>query len=423
MTVCARPGTGFFAARCTFRYCRDEHNNRLASFRSPASRSRCMPALPRNPMLYRSIATTRGLPQIHVLGLGSIGTFAAHALAEIPERPAVNLLLHRPSLLDGYIQSEQKLTLTTLEEECISHTGYGLEVLQETEWYTVDPNAYAPDVAGIQEYAQSPINDAINNLIVCVKSTQTVTALRPLLPRLSRSSNIIFLQNGAGMVEDANTHLWPNPATRPNYITGVISHGVKLNKSFDITHTGPASTAIGPVPRGDDDVSQPPSYMLDALPLAPRLNCKTYDRPTILCIQLEKLACNAFSNPLCALADAPINYLFSIPETLRSLMREISTIILALPELQGVKGVEERFSAHALEKTVMDIVERNKAGTISMVWDMRKVRETEVRYINGYWARRGREVGVQTRLNDELVQKVEEMSRVRMREVRAGDRS
>ena len=41
-----------------------------------------------------------------------------------------------------------------------------------------------------------------------------------------------------------------------------------------------------------------------------------------------------------------------------------------------------------------------------MVWDMRKQRETEIIYINGYWAMRGREVGVKTPLNDELVDKV-----------------
>jgi 2-dehydropantoate 2-reductase len=390
----------------------------LASSHLPASTPKCiMPVHSRKPMFCRSISTRSTSPPIHILGLGSIGTFVAHTLADIPERPAVNLLHHRPSLLDGYIQSEQKLTLTTRVGQSVLHTDYGLELLRESTWYGVDPDAYAPDVAGIQEYAQFPVGDTISNLIICVKSTQTVSALRPLLPRLSPTSTILFLQNGAGMIEDANTHLWPNPATRPNYITGVISHGVTLNRSFDITHTGPAATAIGPVPR-DDNTTQPASHILDVLPLSPRLNCKTYDWPTILCIQLEKLACNAFSNPLCALADAPTSYLFSVTETLHALMAEISAIILALPELQGVDGIEDRFSAKALEKTVMEIVERNKAGTTSMVWDIRKGRETEVTYINGYWSRRGREVGVKTGLNDDLVQRVEERSRVKMREVR-----
>jgi 2-dehydropantoate 2-reductase len=400
---------------------RHEHSRCGVSSQSPAF-------LPRGgrfsfcqPTFYRSI-TTRTSPQVYILGLGSIGTFAAHTLADIPERPAINLLLHRPSLLDGYIQSEQKLRLATREGQSVLHTGYGLEVLRESQWYSVDPDAYAPDVAGIQDYAQSPVDDTISDLIVCVKSTQTVAALRPLLPRLSRTSNIMFLQNGAGMIEDVNTHLWPNPSIRPNYITGVISHGVTLNKSFNITHTGPAATAIGPVPR-DDHTTQPPSYMLNALPLAPRLNCKTYDWQTTLCIQLEKLACNAFSNPLCALADAPTSYLFSVPETLHSLMQEISSVVLALPELHGVPGLQERFSAKALERTVMDIVEKNKAGTTSMVWDMRWGRETEVRYINGYWAMRGKELGVITALNAELVERVEKMSRERMWELKDSGRA
>jgi 2-dehydropantoate 2-reductase len=48
-------------------------------------------------------------------------------------------------------------------------------------------------------------------------------------------------------------------------------------------------------------------------------------------------------------------------------MQEITSAILALPELQRVDGVKERISAKALEEAVMGIVERNKATTISMV--------------------------------------------------------
>ena len=279
------------------------HGWHLASSRLP----RC---LPRRSMLFRSTTPTTDSPTIHVLGLGGIGTFAAHALAEIPERPATTLLLHRPILLDEYIQSGKKLILFNRKGQT-THTGYNLEVFQNSIWHTVNQDPNTQGIAASQQHTLSPTYDTISDLILCVKSTQTVAALKPLRPRLSRSSNILFLQNGAGMIEDANTHLWPDPTTRPNYITGVISHGVELNRAFDVTHTGPAATAIGPVPR-EDNTSLSSSHMLDALPLAPRLTCKTYDWPTILCIQLEKLACNAFSNPLCALADAPTSYLFSI---------------------------------------------------------------------------------------------------------------
>ena len=46
-----------------------------------------------------------------------------------------------------------------------------------------------------------------------------------------------------------------------------------------------------------------------------------------------------------------------------------------------------------------------------MVWDLRAGRKTEVRFINGYWVRRGREVGVRTPVNEYLVEEVTKRSR------------
>jgi 2-dehydropantoate 2-reductase len=316
--------------------------------------------------------------------------------------------------VEEYGQNGKKILLKTHQGQQIAQTGYDLEVLHGKNWHLMQDSSIFKSAEVLQPVGDL-IDERISDLIVCVKSTQTVAALRPLLPRLSRASNVMFLQNGAGMIEDANTFLWADPHTRPNYVTGVISHGITLNRPFDVTHTGPAATSVGPVPREDGDIAQPLSRLLDILPLAPRLNCQAYPWPTILQVQLEKLACNALSNPICALEDAVTAYILSIPETNMRLMQEISSVILALPELQGVEAVKERFSAKALHGTVMDIIERNRATTVSMVWDMRNRRETEIRYINGYWARRGREVGVRTPLNDELVERVQIMTADRLR--------
>jgi 2-dehydropantoate 2-reductase len=289
-----------------------------------------------------------------------------------------------------------------------------MEVLRDGVWYTKESGWRSPDI-NKQGSLNSCTNGTIDHLIVCVKATQTVNALRPLVCRLARQSSILFLQNGAGMIEDVNEHLFQDPETRPNYITGVISHGITLNGAFDITHTGFAATSIGPVPRSHDcmvtdlDEGLPPStsYLLQALPQVPRFNCRSYGWSDILQLQLEKLSTNAFCNPLCALADSPNKYLFTIPKICHALMLEISSVALALPELQGVHGVKERFSPSALEKTVMSIIDRTRETTCSMVWDLRARRETEIRYINGYWIRRGRELGIPTPLNERLLCRIQ----------------
>lgn len=350
-----------------------------------------------------TIVTSR--PRVHVLGLGGIGTFAAHCLAGVPAplTPSVTLLLHRASLVDEFIKRHSSIRLETRGGEMVDHDGYLLEVLDKGEWYSVQTGAL--DGRGL---SAAPQHDTIDHLIVSVKGPQTAAALKPLKHRLNASSHILFLQNGSGMIEAANEEVFTDEATRPNYITGVISHGVTLNAPFDITHTGFAATSLGPVPRTKPctEGAAPSSYLLEALPLVPIFNATAYSFLDVLQIQLEKLTVNAFCNPLCALKDAQNKYLFTIPETRRALLTEISRVIHALPELREVPSIRERFSMDRLEGTVNGILQKTAETTCSMVVDLRRGQKTEIEFINGYWCRRGREVGVPTPLNDSLVRKV-----------------
>lgn len=358
-------------------------------------------------------------PRIHVLGLGSIGCFAAHCITEIAHGPSVTLLIHRKSLLDAYRGNGNRLLVQTSEGQHVSSQGYSFETLEDGNWRHTSPDD-GPDVSKV------PATEPIENLIVCVKATQTVEALRPLSRRLNPNSTILFLQNGSGMVEEVNAHLFTDPKTRPHYLVGVISHGVTLNASFNITHTGFSATSIGPIPHEHDtsasypaSASQPASispsdFLLNILPQSPRLNLASYTYTSVLQFQLEKLAVNAFCNPLCALNDASNGFLFTLPETRRAILTEISNVVLALPELKAVPGVAERFSIERLEDTVNGILTKTFHTTCSMVWDLREGRETEVRFINGSWSRMGRTVGVETPVNDRLVEEVEGRGRSRV---------
>ncbi|KAF7588197.1 hypothetical protein BBP40_006016 [Aspergillus hancockii] len=306
-------------------------------------------------------------PRIHVLGLGSIGAFTAHALSEIPSKPSVTLLLHRESLLDGYQKNGNKILLKTREGSLIEHGGYHLEVYQKGEWHSA-PSSPATEA----------INTNISHLIVSVKATQTVSALKPLKHRLSAKSTILFLQNGCGTIDEVTETLFPDPHTRPNYIVGVISHGMTLNRPFVVTHTGFAAMSLGLVPRASEPCTHESScqYLLENLPLSPRLDATSYPYTEVLQIQLEKLAVNAFCNPFCALSDAKNGFLFTIPDTRREILTEISSVVLSLPELRDVPGVRERFAVDRLEATVNDILTKTAETMCSMVWDLRAGRET-----------------------------------------------
>lgn len=73
-----------------------------------------------------------------------------------------------------------------------------------------------------------------------------------------------------------------------------------------------------------------------------------------------------------------------------------------MPELKGVPNVSERFGVDQLEQTVNGVLHKTRDTTCSMVWDLQLKRNTEVGFINGYWQRRGRELGIATPVNDML---------------------
>lgn len=342
--------------------------------------------------------------RVHVIGLGSIGTFAAHAVSDITDGPSVTLLLHRQSLAEKYHENGSQIKFQSKDEKSFASRGYDLETFYDDEWHLTTPT----------QSEASVVTDEICNLIVCSKATQTVSALRPLASRLNRASNILFLQNGSGMIEDVNKCLFPDPLSRPNYLIGVISHGVTLNSPFNITHTGFSATSIGPVPSdpslGNEVPDSQSAYLRHILPKSPLLNLTSYCYSDIRQIQLEKLSVNAFCNPICALNDAQNQFLFTVPELRRAILTEISEVVLALPELKNVPDLE-RFSVDRLEQTVGLIIEKTANTTCSMVWDLRSGRETEINYINGSWSRMGRAVGVKTPVNDDLVAKIRERQR------------
>lgn len=116
---------------------------------------------------------------IHILGVGNLGKYAAHALVKHnPDQP-VTLLLHREGLVADWHAAGEEI-------ECIEdgvsskRSGFGVEVLPSSD---------------VLAAGRPPIK----HLIVATKTYNTTAALRRIRARLSSQSNILFLQNGMGM--------------------------------------------------------------------------------------------------------------------------------------------------------------------------------------------------------------------------------
>lgn len=365
---------------------------------------------------------------IHVLGAGCLGMFVAHQISGIPDRPRITLLIRSPAMLNLWKKSNKSLEVVTRGVEDQRY-GYDVELLplSDTEQpaaETLGEDSSSPeDIIGKDDIMdQASDSDTIHHLILSVKAPHTVLALSMIAHRLTHDSTIVFLQNGLGMVDEVNEQLFPDESTRPNYIVGVISHGVYRtpSKYFSVVHAGFGTLAIGVIPRrsmlqppkATDGISQlAPSarYLMRVLTQTPQLVATGFTPTDMLQLQLEKLAMNCIINPLTVIYDCRNQELLdndNFRRVIRLLLAEISLVIRSLPELQGLPNVVMRFSPDRLENMVFNLSRKTGENLSSMLQDVRAGKKTEIDYLNGYIIRRGERLGITCVLNYMVLQMV-----------------
>jgi 2-dehydropantoate 2-reductase len=336
---------------------------------------------------------------IHIIGLGSIGSFLAHSIRALPNPPPVNLLIHRKNLYDEFASKGWTLGLRVNEDGPLQEQGgFDAELL-----------------------SQSTSSEPIQNLIVAVKASATVSALQPIQHRLGPQSTVCLFQNGMGQIEDLNERVFTDKARRPTYMFGIIRHGVYLRSPTEAILSGlNGRAAIGVVDVEEDMDTRSrranPQFLLDTLLRSPILRCEELAWKELLQNQLFKLAANCVLNPLTAILDVRNGVIKENPDLqplIQRLLQEISSVFRSLPELKDLPS-DDRFSVSSLEALVIDTIDKTAENSSSMREDVRKGRATEIEYINGWILRRARELGIECEANAGLMQLVLAKSRLSM---------
>ena len=393
--------------------------------------------------------------RVHILGVGNVGSFVAHAIRGIPNPPPVTLLFPSWERLNAWKDSPQRLSLVT-EGDTEIRDGYDAELaIPRIRFHGKEVGLSSSKPEGESSYEEPQMLDGestvpISSLIVCSKAPVVLQGLSAVKHRLHKDSVVLFLQNGMGIVDEVNREIFPDPATRPHYMLGINSHGMHSSPDapFTTVHAGFGTISLGilpherdrdpkspyaprsnltphgravqhnPPPPGtqDDDVALPTSsstpwtpnerYLLRTLLRTPVLSATAFSPPDLLQMQLEKLAVNCIVNPLTVLLDArngSILYNYALTRTMRLLLSEISLVMRSLPELQYIPNIDSRFDPGRLETLCVSVAQKTKDNVSSMLADVRNGRQTEIEYINGWIVRRGEELGVRCVMNYLLV--------------------
>jgi len=378
--------------------------------------------------------------RIHILGSGNVGNLVAHSLRTLPNPPPVTLLFHKFSKVEDFQNSGSRIELhRPLKEVSISY-GYDVELTAPPNTVVaantplealVDPNTGATPLP--------PPQRRIASLIITTKAHQTIAALRPISERLTRDSTILILQNGMGVLEEIKTEIFPDPASRPNFVLGITSHGIYPEGPFVLMQKGMGTISLGYVQRGRPETpdpkgrrtarpwftSSPPppsehpdkppplstlppssEYLLSTILSAKPLEATHLSIAELLSAQLEKLAINSVINPLTVLFNCKNGELlenFYIVQNMRLILWEVSQVLCALPELAALPGRDVRLSPERLYDLVIRVARLTGGNYSSMFQDVRNGKQTEIDYINGYVLDRARDLELACTVNYMLV--------------------
>ena len=361
-----------------------------------ASNDEYAPSELRLPQTSKEVPLTR---RVHILGLGSIGTFVAHSLANLPNPPPISLCLHRPDIFKDFREKRRLLRLVNKDQGINDEqTGFDVDVFEPGEddvaYWRFEPHEdfngeYKKELEDtrIHEEIMDSGETMIHNLIVCVKSHVTVSSLLRIRHRLNEKSTIVFLQNGMGQIDELNEQVFDDPSSRPTYMLGIVSHGVYMTEKFTVIQAGQGTTALaivrdtdkfpipskqGPPPSSLSETERKrlyPSeedlysnissrYMLRTLTRSTILACAAFPYLDLMQLQLEKLAMNSVINPMTAILGITNGGILnnnSLGRVARMLLAEISLVFRSLPELDALPNVRMRFSPERLETLVISI--------------------------------------------------------------------
>jgi 2-dehydropantoate 2-reductase len=323
-------------------------------------------------------ATKSLFTSVHILGAGSIGLLLA---ATVRSAFPLQLLLrskHATKINHGYV---------TL---CMQRHVAGGTVKKLSP-----PTITRVPAVTIENMPQ---HKPIQNLLVTTKSYQAVSAIQSVVTRITETSTIVVLCNGALAVREEIQDYLTSIQIPCRVHVGMLTHGAYRDNtdSDDMMYVVWAGTGHMYIPD------------LNGMRLWDRARLhvttlSTRDMETALWL---KLAANCVINPLTAIHGVPNGALLHIPQfdsLEASLLHEVLQVQRAVNPLLTISYEQ----LHNFTRKVIHDTATNKS---SMLQDVTSGRETEIQYLNHYIVEKGRAFNIDCPANESLVADIKNKS-------------
>lgn len=231
-------------------------------------------------------------------------------------------------------------------------------------------------------------------ILVTTKAGDTLDAVAGVINQFAIDTPILLFQNGLGS-QQAVAKRWPE---RP-ILAASTTEGANRPESGLLVHAGTGDTWVGPV------TSPAKATVRKAVTMLATSGLNIHPETDIVQRLWQKLIINAGINPYTAILDCPNGKILDAPlyqSTIDQLCLELSQLMDA--------AVRIRQTPDALRERIEQVARNTAGNTSSMRADVQRGRQTEIDFINGYVAKLGKELGIETPVNQMLTERVQQLS-------------
>jgi 2-dehydropantoate 2-reductase len=301
---------------------------------------------------------TASFHSIAVVGAGAVGSFFGAMLARAAHH--VTLIARQ-----AHVQA-------------IARDGLRLDMAGRVE---VVPIAASVDLAAVR---------GADLVLFCVKSTDTDTVARQMAPHLDAGAVVLSLQNG---VENAPTIARHVTQT---VVPAVVYVATSMPEPGCVKHFGRGDLVIGPLNAAASKDTASTERLQALVTLFASGQVPVRVSADVMAELWSKLLVNCAYNAVSGLAQVPYGAFAAVP-AVRELQLGVVNEVVALAKAEGVNLPAEP----AVE--AMDRIAAAMPGQLSSTaQDMARRKPSEIDHLNGFVARRGRELGIPTPVNQAL---------------------
>jgi len=296
--------------------------------------------------------------RVAVVGAGAVGSYFGAVLAQAGH--AVTLIGRAAHV------------------EAIQRAGLRLERADRVEIVSIGASAELSAVQGA------------GLVLFCVKSTDTEAVAEAMAPHLGADALVLSLQNG---VENAATiaRRVPQPV-----VPAVVYVATAMPEPGVVKHYGRGDLVIGAMRAAEAAQPATAARLQGLVDLFATAKVPVRISADVMAELWSKLMVNCAYNAISGLAQMPYGRMAAMP-AIRELQRAVVAEVVAVAAADGVELPLER----SLE--VMQGIAAAMPGQLSSTaQDMARGKPSEIDHLNGFVARRGRELGIATPTNQAL---------------------